>query len=100
MPRAWIDVFWKRGIAAASRAAMVLAVLGVPLAAEEPKSPPKRDTARRLEIGKPAPDLELPLLKEEVGADGEKVGRITDEKVKLSSFRGRKVVCLFLSSYT
>ena len=51
-------------------------------------------------IGKEAPDFSLPLLVEEENDQGEKVNRITDEKVTLSAFRGKKVVCLFFSSYT
>jgi hypothetical protein len=51
-------------------------------------------------IGRSAPDLELPVLKEETDAQGAKVNRITDEKARLASFRGRKAVVLFLSSYT
>lgn len=53
-----------------------------------------------IKVGEPAPDFELPLLKEETAEDGTKSYRITDEKVKLSSFRGKKVVCVFMSSYT
>ena len=51
-------------------------------------------------IGKPAPDFELPLLKEETNARGEKLNRITDEKVKLSSLFGKQTIVLFMSSYT
>ena len=51
-------------------------------------------------IGKPAPDFELPLLKEETNATGEKLNRITDEKVKLSSLFGKQTIVLFMSSYT
>ena len=54
----------------------------------------------QLEVGKPAPDFELPLLKEETAPNGKKLNRITDEKVRLSALRGQKVVCLFMSSYT
>jgi hypothetical protein len=83
------------------------------LAPQARGQPPKSDAANagpqqkpagrwvsKLEIGKPAPDFELPMLKSELNEKGEKVDRITDEKVKLSSFRGKKVVCLFMSSYT
>ena len=49
---------------------------------------------------KPAPDFELAVLEEDLDEEGEKIGRITDQKVKLASFRGKKVVCLFMSSYT
>ena len=50
--------------------------------------------------GKTAPDFTLPLLVEEKNDKDEKVNRITDEKVTLSDFRGKKVVCIFFSSYT
>ena len=46
------------------------------------------------------PDLELPVLTEAVGSDGQQASPIAAETIKLSSFRGKKVVCLFLSSYT
>ena len=50
--------------------------------------------------GTEAPDFELPRLTLEKGANGKVVGKISKEKVKLSSFRGKKVVCIFSSSYT
>lgn len=53
-----------------------------------------------LKPGQPAPDFELPVLKFEKDKEGELVGKITDEKVKLSSFRGRQSVVVFFSSYT
>ena len=53
-----------------------------------------------LRVGQPAPDFELPVLKFEKDKQGELVGKITDEKVKLSSFRGRRSVVVFFSSYT
>jgi hypothetical protein len=83
---------------------VVLAVASAAHAAETPVksgTPEKPDRpGARLEVGKPAPDFELPVLKQELNDKGENVDRITDEKVKLSSFRGNKVVCLFMSSYT
>ncbi len=51
-------------------------------------------------IGKPAPDFELPLLMQQANENGDKVAGMSREKIRLSSFRGKKVVCLFLSSYT
>ena len=42
----------------------------------------------------------ITILKKEQNAAGETVNRITDEMVRLSSFRGQKAVVLFLSSYT
>ena len=53
-----------------------------------------------LREGQTAPDFELPLLREKTDAGGNKVNVITDENVRLSSFRGKKAVCLFFSSYT
>jgi hypothetical protein len=62
---------------------------------------PNRPSAYQdLQVGKPAPDFELPILKEETAANGKKFNRITDEKVRLSAFRDKQVVCLFMSSYT
>ena len=56
--------------------------------------------AGHLKVGQLAPDFELPYLKFETKKDGTIVGRITKEKVKLSSFRGKQSVVLFFSSYT
>ena len=51
-------------------------------------------------IGKPASDFELPLLQQRANENGETSVGMSSEKIRLSSFRGKKVVCLFLSSYT
>ena len=51
-------------------------------------------------VGKPAPDFELPKLVITRDADGKPVGKISDEKIKLSSFFGKKPVCMIMSSYT
>ena len=59
-----------------------------------------RRTRNILKVGQPAPDFELPVLKFEKDKEGELVGKITDEKVKLSSFRGQQSVVVFFSSYT
>lgn len=80
--------------------AMVLAMVAAAPAADGPAAPGRRKPRPPLEVGTPAPDFELPLLKEDWNEQGEKIGRITDRKIKLSSFRGKKVVCLFMSSYT
>lgn len=53
-----------------------------------------------IEYGQEAPDFELPRLTIEKGKDGKAVGRVSEEKVKLSSFRGKKPVFLVFSSYT
>jgi hypothetical protein len=51
-------------------------------------------------VGCEAPDFELPRLTLTTDADGNPIGKISAEKVKLSSFRGKKPVCLIMSSYT
>ena len=89
---------------AVRRAALIAAVIasaavGWSLAQQRPQ--PRGRPARGIrEPGRPAPDFELPVLKFEKDKKGELVGRITDEKVKLSDFRGRRSVVVFFSSYT
>lgn len=53
-----------------------------------------------VKLGQMAPDFELPLLIFEYGKDGKKLGRVGIEKIKLSSFRGKKTVFLIFGSYT
>ena len=53
-----------------------------------------------LEAGQLAPDFELPVLRFEKGKKGELVGKITDRRIKLSSFRRKQSVVVFFSSYT
>lgn len=51
-------------------------------------------------VGKPAPDFDLPKLAIGRDADGEPIGKISEEKIRLSSFFGKKPVCVIMSSYT
>ena len=60
----------------------------------------KVSSGKGLEPGQTAPDFELPRLTIEKGKDGNAVGKISEKKVKLSSFRGKKPVFLVFSSYT
>ncbi len=53
-----------------------------------------------IKVGEPAPDFELPRLIITRDADGNPISKISAEKIKLSSFRGKKPVCLIMSSYT
>lgn len=53
-----------------------------------------------LKAGQDAPDFTLSVLTIETGADGNTVGKVSDKTVKLSSFKGKKPVCLIFSSYT
>ena len=54
-----------------------------------------------VKMGEYAPDFELPRLVLSTDSDGKPIGVINDkDKVRLSSFRGKKPVCLIMSSYT
>jgi hypothetical protein len=53
-----------------------------------------------LNLGQVAPDFELPRLTIETDNQGEPIGKISTETVKLSSFRGKLPVFLIFSSYT
>ena len=61
-----------------------------------------KSTAKPLiEIGRFPPDFELPKLSFSKDAAGKSVGLISEkDTVRLSSFRGKKPVCLIMSSYT
>jgi hypothetical protein len=64
------------------------------------KGRPAGQSARNVQVGRQATDFELPVLIERTDAKGEKVAVVTTDKIKLSSYRGKKVVCVFMSSYT
>ena len=52
-------------------------------------------------VGEYAPDFELPRLTLTTDSNGKSIGVIREtDRVKLSSFRGKKPVCLIMSSYT
>ena len=54
-----------------------------------------------VEVGRFAPDFELPKLTFNTDTAGKTVGLISEkDTVRLSSFRGKKPVCLIMSSYT
>jgi len=54
-----------------------------------------------LKLGQFAPDFELPKLALKTDDTGKPIGVISEEDtVRLSSFRGKKPVCLIMSSYT
>jgi hypothetical protein len=87
--------------------ALVLAagLVGLTGAKDAPEGESRRRQFRRrrqapIKIGQMAPDFELPLLRERTDEKGTKIPGITNEKVKLSTFRNKKLVCLFFSSYT
>jgi len=67
----------------------------------DPRRPgPQRPADAPLPAGVAAPDFELSPLTLEKDDQGNPVGRIHPEKVRLSSFRGKRPVCIFSSSYT
>jgi hypothetical protein len=71
---------------------------GIPKSGGQSKR--KRSGEPAVRVGQVAPDFELPRLSLVKGKDGKRIGKISSEKVKLSSFRGKKPVCLIFSSYT
>lgn len=79
--------------------ALALAAADGPAQGRRPQAP-RRVARGGLQAGQPAPDFELPFLKFETREDGTIAGRATKETVELSSFRGKKAVVLFFSSYT
>jgi len=55
----------------------------------------------KINIGEFPPDFELPRLAIETDETGKSHGVISEEDtVRLSSFRGKKPVCMIMSSYT
>ena len=54
-----------------------------------------------IELGRFPPDFELPKLTFSTDTAGKPVGLISEkDTIRLSSFRGKKPVCLIMSSYT
>ncbi len=59
------------------------------------------DVSGLVKLGQFAPDFELPKLTFKTDDAGEPIGVISEkDTVRLSSFRGKKPVCLIMSSYT
>lgn len=55
----------------------------------------------KINIGEFPPDFELPRLVIKTDETGKSVGVISEkDTVRLSSFRGKKPVCMIMSSYT
>jgi hypothetical protein len=54
----------------------------------------------QLKPGVEAPDFDLPVLLVEENDEGEKIGVVGNDTVRLSSFRGKKAVALTLSGST
>ena len=55
----------------------------------------------KINLGEFPPDFELPRLVIETDVNGKSQGIISEtDTVKLSSFRGKRPVCMIMSSYT
>jgi len=68
-----------------------------------PQQGTRRPDAKMLQPGQPAPDFELPRLVIEKDKDGKAVGKVSEDRVNLSSLSapaGAKPVCLIFTSYT
>jgi len=60
-----------------------------------------RDANPKIVLGQFPPDFTLPRLNFETNDQGKPVGIINEtDTIQLSSFRGKKPVCLIMSSYT
>jgi len=107
-------VLWKQEIVALTGAKRfgagmaVVALLASAVFAISPRRPggrhrkgrPPGQSAAATKIGQEATDFELPVLIERQDDQGQKVAIVTTDKVKLSNYRGKSVVCVFMSSYT
>ncbi len=86
--------------------AIVAALFQAPLAAARAADQRQARAGRGAENslvrrGEFAPDFELPRLTLTTDATGKFVGLIRkDDTVRLSSFRGKRPVCMIMSSYT
>jgi hypothetical protein len=80
--------------------AALVVMLCEPVAAQRSRSSESAANPN-VKVGEFAPDFELPRLTFKTDAAGKTVGVISEnDTIKLSSFRGRKPVCLIMSSYT
>lgn len=98
-------VMGNKGTAACAAALALIATVGFSAAPGRPDGRPKRgrpsgQSAHRVQVGQQSTDFELPVLVERTDNKGEKVAVVTTDKIRLSSFRQKKIVCAFMSSYT
>jgi len=79
--------------------ALVL-MLSYPASAQRSR-PSRMANNPKVKVGEFPPDFELPRLTFQTNAEGKTIGVISDnDTVKLSSFRGKRPVCMVMSSYT
>ena len=61
----------------------------------------RQDNRPLVQLGEFAPDFELPRLTITTDPNGKPIGVISEtDTIRLSSFRGKRPVCLIMSSYT
>jgi hypothetical protein len=94
-----------RRVAAGVSALALIAAVAFSAPPGRPDGRPRRgrpsgQSTRGPQIGQQSTDFELPVLIERTDSKGEKVAVVTSDKIKLSSYRDKKVVCVFMSSYT
>ena len=90
-------------LSAALLAPVILAAARGEAPAPQPDNPQpgaRRPEGRMLQPGQAAPDVELARLVIEKDKSGNPVGKLSEQKVKLSSLAGSKPVCLIFTSYT
>jgi len=80
--------------------AALLAMLCEPAAAQRSRSG-QGQANPKVKVGELAPDFELPRLTFKTDTSGKNVSVISNsDTIRLSSFRGKKPVCMIMSSYT
>ena len=78
----------------------LVVILSEPVTAQLSR-PSRPAPSPKVKVGELAPDFELPKLVLKTDASGKNIGVISeDETIRLSSFRGKKPVCMIMSSYT
>jgi len=86
--------------------ALMLIISNPARTAENPGNPAQTKQTRNpdnplVKLGRFPPDFELPKLTFSTDAAGKPVGLISEkDTIRLSDFRGKKPVCLIMSSYT
>ena len=95
----------KRRIAVGAAALALVASVAIAVPPGRPGGRPDRrrspgQSTPGVQVGQSATDFELPVLIERTDDKGEKVAVVTTDKIKLSGYYGKKIVCVFMSSYT
>ena len=68
---------------------------------QNPQIRQDRSINPKVNVGEFPPDFELPKLFFSTDENGKRIGVISEkDTIRLSSFRGKKPVCLIMSSYT